>query len=134
MTCKLDMMQSGLKGKNPVNPATAKCPERWALLPVEDDVGPGHEYECGNCGAWLAVRSNRPIELDRSVGDAVFSLGSRLGQCRTYEGMQIDLFDHVRIVGIIDEAKLWGYGRIALEITLTGQDENEASVVVRKLS
>ncbi len=48
--------------------------------------------------------------------------------------MQIDLLDHVRIVDIIDAVKLWGYTRVDLDITLTGQDEKKASVVVRKLS
>ena len=68
------------------------------------------------------------------MGDDVFSHGSGLGQCRIYEGMQIDLLDHVRIVDIIDAVTLWGHTRVDLDITLTGQDEKKASIVVRKLA
>ena len=33
----------------------------------------------------------------------------------------------------IDKAKRWGYKWVHIEITPTGQDENKACVVVRKL-
>ena len=103
-----------------MNPVTVKCPECWALLPVEEDAGPGHEYECENCGAVLTVRSTHPIELFRSMYDDVVTPDLSQGQSPIQEGMQVGVLDHVRIVDIIDEVKLWRYGGIDLAITLTG--------------
>ena len=53
------------------------------------------------------------------------SAGPSSGQCPIYEEMQLDLYDQVRA---------WDYRRIGFNITLTAQDENDATVVVRKLS
>ena len=117
-----------------MNPVTTKCPECWYQVPIEDETQPGDEYECENCGEFLTLRSNRPLELDRYMGHEVRTAGPPPEQCPIYEGMQINLLDHVRIVNLIDKVKLWGYSRIDLHITLTDEDENYATVVIRKLS
>lgn len=117
-----------------MNAVPTKCCECWYRVPVEEDACPGDEYECENCGASLIIRSNYPLELDRCLWYDVRVAGPPSGHFRIYEGMQIDLFDHVEIADIIDHAKLWDYRRIDLHITLTNLDRNYASVGIRKLT
>ena len=76
-------------------------------MPVEDDARVGHEYWYENCGRFMNVCSTHPIQLD-CVGpdDRVRTPGPPTGQCPIYETMQIDLLDHLRIVEIVDKAKL----------------------------